>query len=518
MIADPQPPKAWPFQQARALYEHLGEKPPAKGYVLFATGYGPSGRPHIGTFCEVLRTSMVMNAFRKLYGMECRLFVFSDDMDALRKVPENVPNRRMLEGHLGEPLSSIPDPFGEEGSFAARNNEALRRFLDDFGFTYEFKSATDLYKSGSYDEILKRVLADHQHIRGIVAAELGEERRRTYSPFLPIHRGKILQAEVVATDIEKNLITYIHPQSGERLRASVLGGGCKLQWKADWAMRWAAMAVDYEMAGKDLADSVRLSAKIVRQLRRRPPQNFIYELFLDENGEKISKSVGNGITIEQWLRYAPKESLAYFLYHRPERAKRLYFDVIPKATDEYLLSLKRWQKQDEGERAENPVSHLCFAPTNIADETPSLSMLLNLVTAAGGRDADFLWGFIKHGYPQLRTGKYPKFDELVERAIAYFNDFIKPSLKPREPNDKERRALLELAASLEKLPKNSGGEEIQKLTYELGKKHRFEPLRLWFVTLYEVLLGSSQGARFGSFAALYGIRRTASLIRRRCDA
>lgn len=519
MIAPPVA-KAWPIAEAESLAAKLGRSPPTKGYVLFAAGYGPSGLPHIGTFCEVLRTTMVMNAFRRLdKNIKCKLFVFSDDMDALRKVPENVPNRKMLEENLQKPLSSIPDPFGEAMSFAAHNNAALCRFLDDFGFDYEFKSATAAYKNGDYDEMLKKTLSRHEQIRDLVAAELGEERRRTYSPFLPIHEGRVLQAEVIAADWKTATITYIHPQSGDELRTSVLGGNCKLQWKADWAMRWAAYGVDYEMAGKDLIDSVRVSAKIARRLGAVPPLEFIYELFLDENGEKISKSIGNGITIDQWLRYAPRESLAYFLYHRPKRAKRLYFDVIPKATDEYLTALKTRHRQNETERAQNPIDHLCFAAAAMPEQTPSFSMLLNLVTAVGGGDADFLWGFVNQGYPKLRADKYPKFDELVERAVVYFTDFIKPTLKPRRPNGDERRALLELAQTLEKMVKeNPNGEEIQTAVYEIGKKHRFEPLRRWFITLYEVLLGSSQGARFGSFVALYGIAATATLIRRRCDA
>ncbi len=512
------PPKAWPLKQAQMLYGHLGGKLPKKGFVLFATGYGPSGLPHIGTFCEALRTTMVMNAFRRLYEMECRLFVFSDDMDGLRKAPENVPNRKMLEENLQKPLSSIPDPFGKHSSFAEHNNAELRRFLDDFGFSYEFKSATALYKNGDYDEVLKKALAKHDEIRSLVAAELGEERRRTYSPFLPIHEGKILQAEVVATDPQNNALSYIHPQSGERITTSILKGECKLQWKADWAMRWAAMDVDYEMAGKDLIDSVRVSGRIARLLGKKPPCNFIYELFLDENGEKISKSVGKGITIDRWLKYAPKESLAYFLYHRPERAKRLYFDVIPRAADEYLAAVKRWQVESEEQRTENPISHLTFAPPKMAGETPSFSMLLNLAAAAVGENAELLWGFIKKGYPQLQRGSYPKFDEMVEYAAAYFTDFIKPALRPRQPTAEERVALLELAEGLEEMPADADAEAIQSLTYEIGKKHRFEPLRSWFSTLYEVLLGSPSGARFGSFAALYGRGRTAHLIKLRCNA
>ena len=460
---------------------------------------------------------MVATAFHKAYQMPYELFVFSDDMDGLRKVPSNLPAQQMLEQHLGCPLSSIPDPFGTHKSFAAHNNNKLCQFLDSFGFSYKLKSATDLYKGGVYNPTLKKVLAHHNEIAKIVAADLGEERRKNYSPFLPIHQGKVLQAKVVETDTTNNTIVFIHPHTNKQIRTSILDGKAKLQWKVDWAMRWAHFGVGYEMAGKDLIDSVRVSSKIARVLGAKPPQNFIYELFLDEKGEKISKSSGNGITIEKWLRYAPKESLAYFLYHHPKRAKRLYFDVIPKATDGYIAALKEWWQQSKTEQATNPITHLCFEPRKIEGETPTFSMLLNLATAAGGRDEKFLWGFIQNGYPKLKKGKFEVFDELVKFAVAYFSDFIKPVLNPRDANAMEKSALLELAENLERLKPNTPAEDIQAIVYEVGKAHKFEPLRGWFSTLYEVLLGSSQGARFGSFVALYGIKETIQLIRQRCQ-
>src|SRR5436189_1487482 len=340
---------AWPFEEARKIVARLKKAP--KDVVIFETGYGPSGLPHIGTFGEVARTTMVRHAFRVLTGdtVKTRLISFSDDMDGLRKVPDNVPNREMMASHLGKPLTRVPDPFSNEyPSFGAANNARLRAFLDRFGFDYEFLSSTECYMSGRFDAALVRVLERFDAVMNIMLPSLREERAQTYSPFLPIspQTGIVLQVPVVAHDATAGTITYEDPDSKERVTTLVTGGRCKLQWKPDWAMRWLALGVDYEMAGKDLIDSVKLSGEINRALGGTPPEGFNYELFLDEKGQKISKSKGNGLTIEEWLRYASPESLWLFMYREPKAAKRLYFDIIPRHVDEYQLLLEAYERQD----------------------------------------------------------------------------------------------------------------------------------------------------------------------------
>src|SRR3954469_25961623 len=304
--------RAWPFEEARKLVARTGGKVPAKGYVLFETGYGPSGLPHIGTFGEVVRTTMVRQAFQRLSDIPTRLFCFSDDMDGLRKVPDNVPNKEMLAQHLGKPLSRIPDPFSNEHpSFGAHNNARLRAFLDRFGFDYEFASSTDYYTSGKFDTALLRMLERLEKVMAIMLPSLREERAASYSPFLPIcpRTGMVLYVPISEHDVKAGTVSYDDPETKERVTLPVTGGHCKLQWKPDWAMRWFALGVDYEMAGKDLIDSVKLSGKICAALGGTPPEGFNYELFLDDKGQKISKSKGNGLTIDEWLRYASPESL-----------------------------------------------------------------------------------------------------------------------------------------------------------------------------------------------------------------
>ncbi|MBT7942021.1 MAG: lysine--tRNA ligase, partial [Alphaproteobacteria bacterium] len=350
---------AWPFAEARALLKHLGDKTPEKGYVLFETGYGPSGLPHIGTFGEVARTSMVRHAFHQLSDLPTKLFAFSDDMDGLRKVPDNIPNKEMVEQHLGKPLTQIPDPFGTHESFGHHNNARLQAFLDDFGFDYEFKSSTDYYKGGLFDDMLLKVLAEYDKIINVVLPTLGNERRATYSPFLPVCKktGTVLQAPVIQRNVEAGTIVY-EDEDGTKIETPVTGGHCKLQWKADWGMRWAGLSVDYEMSGKDLIDSVKLSSKICRILGCTPPQNLTYELFLDDNGEKISKSRGNGLAVEEWLRYAPPESLSLFMYQKPKTAKRLYFDVIPRNVDDYLTHVEKFESQEDAKKLDSPAWHI----------------------------------------------------------------------------------------------------------------------------------------------------------------
>jgi lysyl-tRNA synthetase class 1 len=520
---------AWPFEEARKIVARLKRRP--KDEVIFATGYGPSGLPHIGTFGEVARTTMVRHAFRVLTDdrIKTRLIAFSDDMDALRKVPDNVPNRDMLTEYLGKPLTRVPDPFSNEyPSFGAANNARLRAFLDRFGFDYEFASSTDYYVAGRFDATLLKILAAYDQVMEIILPTLGPERRATYSPFLPIspRTGSVLQVPMIARDVARGTVAYEDPETGERVETSVTGGRVKCQWKADWALRWVALGIDYEMAGKDLIDSVRLSGEVCRALGAMPPEGFNYELFLDERGQKISKSKGNGLTIDEWLRYASPESLSLFMYREPRAAKRLYFDVIPRHVDEYQQYLEAYGRQELKQRLANPVWHIhAGAPPKPEIPIP-FSMLLTLVSASNAENAETLWGFIRHYRPGVTPQTHPKLDALVGYAIHYFRDFVLPAKKFREPTDAERAALLDLRDGLAQLPPNAPAEEIQEVVYEVGRREPFldrtgkiktkdgKPgVSLeWFNMLYQVLFGQEKGPRFGSFAAVYGLENTIAMI------
>ena len=519
--------KAWPFVEAGKLLDRLESRPNPKDHVLFETGYGPSGLPHIGTFGEVARTTMVRNAF-SLIGLAASqntsslispvptcLVVFSDDMDGLRKVPDNVPNRDMVAEHLGKPLTSVPDPFGTHESFGHHNNARLRAFLDDFGFDHEFVSATERYRSGDFDETLVRVLERYDEITSVVLPALGPERRATYSPFLPLCpvTGRVLQVPIESRDIDAKTVTY-RDEAGRLVEVLVTGGHCKLQWRVDWAMRWVALGVDYEMSGKDLIDSVKLSSRICRILGSEPPEGLTYELFLDENGEKISKSRGNGLAIEEWLRYATPESLSLYMHRSPRKAKRLYFDVIPKAVDDYLDQLRKFPDQTEEKRYANPVWHVHDGVPPEEDVPVSFAMLLNLASACNAADKSVLWGFIRAYAGDASPETHPILDSLVGFALAYHEDFVKPTQRHRPPDEREREALEDLAASLTAFADGAEPEAIQHEVYEVGKRHGFENLRDWFRALYEILFGQSQGPRMGSFIALYGVDETIALIRR----
>jgi lysyl-tRNA synthetase, class I len=519
---------AWPFEEARKILARLERHP--KDVVVLETGYGPSGLPHIGTFGEVARTTMVRHAFRVLTGDEVktRLIAFSDDMDGLRKVPDNVPNRDMLEKHLGKPLTRVPDPFGTHASFGEHNNARLRAFLDRFRFDYEFLSATECYTSGRFDAALLRVLAHYDEVMNIMLPSLREERAQTYSPFLPVcpHTGMVLQVPVLAHDAARGTITYEDPQTREAVTTPVTGGRCKLQWKPDFAMRWVALGIDYEMCGKDLIDSVKLSGEICRALGGTPPEGFIYELFLDEHGQKISKSRGNGLTIEEWLRYAGPESLALFMYREPKAAKRLFFDVIPRHVDEYHQQLDAYPRQDLRQRLSNPAWHIHSGDPPRADIPITFSMLLKLVSASNAENPETLWGFIGRYWPGVTPRSHPGLDALVTYALHYFHDFVLPAKKFREPTTAERKALLDLRDALSQLPADAGAERIQEVVYEVGRREPFldrtgkiktkdgKPgVSLeWFNLLYQVLFGEEKGPRFGSFVAIYGLDNTVALI------
>jgi lysyl-tRNA synthetase class 1 len=515
MNEPPPLPKAWPFEEAKKVADRLAAS--GRGAALFETGYGPSGLPHIGTFGEVARTSWVRHAFTTLTGLPSRLLAFSDDMDGLRKIPDNVPNREMLAPHLGKPLTAIPDPFGTHESFGAHNNARLRAFLDRFGFVYEFASATEYYQSGRFDAALVRMLETYDAVMEIVLPTLGPDRRATYSPVLPIHprTGVVMQVPITRVDPEAATVTWQDPEDGAWHETLVTGGACKLQWKADWAMRWHALQVDYEMSGKDLIDSVKLSSRICRALGTPPPVGFTYELFLDENAQKISKSRGNGLAVEEWLRYAPPESLGQFMYQQPQRAKRLFFDVIPKAVDDYVANLTRARAQSPAERQTNPVWHIHAGhlPAVEGDAALTFAMLLNLASVVNAEAPDILWGFIRRYSPGASAADMPFLARLVDHAILYYQDLVRPKKRYRAPTTMEREALEDLAASLAALPPLTDAETLQNLVFAVGNRHPFNELRAWFTCLYEVLLGQSEGPRFGAFAAIYGVTETVGLIR-----
>lgn len=511
--------KAWPFEQARALRKRLdimAKRGKAKtGPVVFETGYGPSGLPHIGTFGEVVRTSMVRHAFEVLTdgAYETRLICISDDMDGMRKVPPTVPNPDALEPYLQKPLTSVPDPFGTHASYGAHMGARLCAFLDGFGFDYDFLSATDCYKDGTFDPMLLRALERFDDIMAVMLPTLGAERQATYSPFLPISptTGRVLYVPMKATDPKAGTITF-EDEDGTDVTLPVTGGHVKLQWKPDFGMRWAALGVDFEMFGKDHQDNAPIYSRITRILGEEPPQQYVYELFLDEQGEKISKTKGNGISVEDWLAYAPQESLSLFQFQKPRAAKKLYFDVIPKAVDEYLTFLEKYPEESPDRQFENPVWHIHGGAPPEASSPVSFALLLNLVSAANVEEKEQLWGFISRYAPQASPDSHPLLDQLAGYALRYYEDFVKPSKSYRAPTEQERAAMTDLVARLRGWDGPVEAGELQTLTFSVGKDHAFDNLRLWFQALYEVLLGQSQGPRFGGFIALYGLRETADLI------
>ena len=511
--------KAWPFEQARALLKRLEQMEragkPKRGPVVFETGYGPSGLPHIGTFGEVVRTSMVRHAFHTLTDnkIETRMLCVSDDMDGMRKVPPTVPDPEKLEPYLQQPLTAIPDPFGTHDSYGAHMNARLCAFLDSFGFDYEFLSSTSLYKTGVFDATLLRALEKFDEIMAVMLPTLGPERQATYSPFLPISptTGRVLYVPMKSVDAAAGTITF-DDEAGAEVTLPVTGGNTKLQWKPDFGMRWAALGVDFEMFGKDHQDNAPIYSRICKILGARPPLQYVYELFLDEKGEKISKSKGNGISVEEWLSYAPTTSLSLYQFQKPRTAKKLYFDVIPKTVDEYLKFLENYPGEAPERQIENPVWHIHEGRPPQDGSPVSFALLLNLASAANAGDKETLWGFISRYAPEASPETHPLLDELAGFAIRYYVDFVKPAKTYRAPDEKERAALADLAAQLRAHTGEVDAGTLQSLVFSVGKAHEFEPLRAWFTALYEVLLGQSQGPRFGSFIALYGVSETAVMI------
>ena len=512
--------KAWPFIEAIKIIKRFGGLSnfnlSSKDYINFETGYGPSGLPHIGTFGEIVRTLMVQNALHSLVDCKSKFITFSDDMDGLRKIPDNVPNKEMLKKYLGKPLTSIPDPFEKYESFAHHNNAKLCSFLNQFELKYEFISSTHQYQNGVFDEILKLILNNYDKINSVIVPTLRSERKKTYSPFLPISpiTGDILQVKIEEYRPKSNSIIFIEPSNNKLTEILVTGGNCKLQWKVDWAMRWMSFGIDYEMCGKDLTESFQISSKICHLLNKKSPVNLIYEMFLDENGEKISKSVGNGISIDQWLRYGTPESLSLFMFQKPRSAKKLFFDVIPKNIDDYISFLLKYQSKDEAEKFNNPVWHIHSGSPPKAETEISFNTLINLVCACNSQDSKVLWGFLKEYDKKLDPKINKTLDQLIGCAINYYVDFILPIKKYKKIDNNNKNIFIDLHNLLKNIEKKSTSEDIQTKIYEIGKKYDFSNLRDFFKLIYQVLLGQEQGPRLGSFIKLYGIEKTSELIKK----
>ena len=504
---------SWPFVEARKLIKERQKIYGKKGKITLQTGYGPSGLPHIGTFAEVVRTTMMVNAIKQIVDIPTEIITFSDDMDGLRKVPDNIPNKEVLEKNLHKPLTSIPDPFNKYKSFGEHNNEMLKKFLNEFKFNYTFKSSTDTYKKGLFNQALLLVLDKYEQIKEIVLPTLGKERQKTYSPFLPIcpESGQVLEVPII--EIKKKEGKIIYQNGNKKVETEVTNGQCKLQWKVDWAMRWYAFDIDYEMYGKDLIESAVLSSKICQTLGKKSPNGFAYEMFLDEKGEKISKSKGNGITIEQWLKYASPESLSLYMYQNPKRAKKLYADVVPKAVDEYLVSIDKFSEQDDKNKLLNPVWHVHNGNPPREKSIMPFSVLLNLVGTSNATDKDVLWKFIKKHKKDIKVSDHPILDNLVGYALKYFADVVKPSKKYRKPNEKEKKALQDLVNRLRECKEQMDPEAIQTIVYSVGKDNGYkENLREWFKAIYEIIFGDQDGPRMGFFISFFGIKETIGLI------
>ena len=515
---DIQKSNSWPIVEAKKILKERKKYIDKKGKIILQTGYGPSGLPHIGTFGEVARTSMVVNALNYLTDLPKEIITFSDDLDGLRKVPDNVPNKDVLNKNLHKPLTNIPDPFEKFKSFGEHNNEMLKKFLDKFKFEYKFMSSTNLYKSGFFNSTLIKILDNYEGIMNIIIPTLGKERQKTYSPFLPIcnETGKVLEIPII--EIDKKNSSLIFDNNGKKLKASILDGNCKLQWKVDWAMRWYTLDVDFEMYGKDLIESAILSSKIIKLLGKNNPSGFAYELFLDDKGEKISKSKGNGVTIEEWLNYASPESLSLFMYQNPKRAKKLYKEIVPKAVDEYLDLIEKSKKQDARELLLNPLWHVHNGKIPSEDNIMSFSMLLNLVETSNASSEEILWKFVKNYKTNVAKNNFPIFNNLIKYSIKYFNDVVKQNKIYKKPNSLEMKALLDLITKLENCPDNMKPEDIQTEIYTVGKNNGYkENLREWFKLIYEVVFGVENGPRLGFFISFFGRKEMISLIKEKIN-
>ena len=513
----------WPFKEAAQIVKL--RKPRSDRPVLFETGFGPSGLPHIGTFAEVARTSWVRNAFEEVTGLDTRLMTFSDDMDGLRKVPLNFPNQRMLKEHLGRPLCTIPDPFSESDCFSGYMNNKLRDFLDTYQFNYEFKSSSVSYKGGDFDQGLAILLEKVQDVHSIVAPTLGEEKRDSWSPFLPIcpSCGSVYSTRVTEYFPSRGEIGFVCDGNGGDFagcgaegEVSIFSGNVKVGWKMDWALRWYTYEVDYEMYGKDLIESAKLSGRIVRLMGKHPPVGMNYELFLDEEGKKISKSVGKGLTVDTWVEYAPIESLLYYIFQNPRRARRLYWDVVPKCVDDYLDALRKYPTIEPEKSPEQALWHIYGRGNSVPSygAQVNFSMVGNLISALGTDAPDLLVEYLNR-YDK-KSDDYPVvIKELIRKGMNYYRDFILPKKQYRTPLASEADQLRQLLFALEGAD-FLNEEELQAIPFELARKNNIDP-KLFFQMFYEIVLGQQRGPRFGSFAKMLGLEHIQQMLNKRIE-
>ncbi|MFH2218432.1 MAG: lysine--tRNA ligase [Pseudomonadota bacterium] len=510
--------KCWPFKEADKLRKRYTETPNIP--VRFETGFGPSGMPHIGTFAEVARTTWVRHAFEFLTRWPTQLIAFSDDMDGLRKVPLNLPQQEMLTENLGRPLCRIPDPFGECESYSAYMNNKLREFLDSYSFDYTFQSSHEAYTRGDFNDGLSVILQKVEDVKAIILPTMSEAKRANWSPFFPIceNCGRINSTQVTGYDIENNAIDYSCEQEegevkscGHKGTASIFNGKVKVGWKIDWALRWYSYDIGYEMYGKDLIESARLSGKICRLMGKQPPTGLFYELFLDAKGRKISKSVGKGLTIDSWMSYAPLESLLFYIFQNPKQAKRLFWGIVPRSVDDYLSNLIQYRSMDPEDHPESTIWHLFNKGETVPSYNAAInfSLINNLISAVGADDIDLILEYLKR-YDSSMEKYGTVIEDLVKKAMNYYRDFILPDKKYRTPTEKEKKMFNALRNELAEYD-GDDENELQSLPFNVVRAFDESP-KNFFKMFYEVLFGQERGPRFGTFVRLVGKEKALSLL------
>jgi lysyl-tRNA synthetase class 1 len=518
----PKEPGSWPFIEAQKIAARV-KKQDLPDPIVFETGFGPSGLPHIGTFAEVARTVFVKNAFEHLTGRPAVIYAFCDDMDGLRRVPKNLPNQDRLAEHLGKPLSAIPDPFGCCESYSDHMENELVKLLNHYKFDYQLKSSTREYKSGVFNPGLHLILENAEPIKQIIIPTLKEENRENWSPFFPVcaNCGRIYTTRVTGYFPEQDTISYECVESfgdefkvqgcGHKQETSILDGAVKVGWKVDWALRWFSYQVTYEMYGKDLIDSALQSGRIKRLLGGWPPEGMTYEMFLSEEGKKISKSIGEGLSIDTWLKYAPIESLLYYLFQNPRKQRRLYFDIIPKNVDEYLAELVRYPGLSEKDKSDSVLWQIERSGHDVPVYTSGInfSLINNLISGMGSDNKNLLLDYLKRYDPKVSENKKTVSD-LLDSGLNYFRNFIEPQKKYRKPTREEAEILKELKSRLDQY-KGEDEDEIQAMVFDVARDKGIEPPDL-FKTIYQVLLGQDRGPRFGTFTKLIGKDRMKDLI------
>ena len=512
------PYRSWPFKEAEKLckrFQHPPESP-----VRFETGFGPSGLPHIGTFAENARTTWVRHAFEFLTGWPTQLIAFSDDMDGLRKVPLNMPRQDMLANHLGKPLCHIPDPFETSDSYSGTMNTKLRSFLDGYQFDYTFQGSYEAYQRGDFNEGLEIILRNVDAVKSIILPTMSAEKGRDWSPFFPIcgKCGKINSTRVTGYDVANNAVGYVCDRQEDRAKgcgyqgtASIFNGHVKVGWKVDWALRWYAYDIAYEMYGKDLIESAKLSGRITRLMGKQPPTGLFCELFLDEDGRKISKSVGKGLTIDSWTMYAPLESLLYYIFQNPKQAKRLFWGIVPKSVDDYLLGLNNYHSLDAQKKPDSPLWHLFNKGAGVPEFKTSInfSLVNNLVSAVGADDRELILEYLKRYDPGIEAHR-AVIEDLVNKAMNYYRDFIVPHKRYRMPTTQEKKMLMRLRDELAAY-EGDDEKEIQTLPFAVAREYS-EPPNNFFKLFYEVVFGQERGPRFGTFVRLVGKEKAISLL------